>query len=362
MNDVTSSRDMAIVPGGAGAMLQSLSSTLDAVYGTDAHAPGAVRQAGSGGFSAARRAIFGISPQQALFSTRGFRPTDAARRERLEAVGRCFIAGYNAAIATGQGTAALAQLAGYPAALRGFVVEGAAMGLALLDIVTPWPRRSFAAFVAGPARPYVYLAYVGAGWALARTSWRLAPRLGQRDPVLGWLMFDGYGFHTGYFQPDRAIGRHWRPGLPRGYASRAFDQGLGRAIWFAMGASVQAVRAAVGAFPPDRQPDLWSGVGLAAAYAGGADPEALADLSQAAAGAWRDLGQGAAFAAEAHLRAGGIPAHTEAACRALCGLHAGTAAALAVAVRPHAEADADGASYEAWRTAIRAGIADRQRP
>ena len=34
-----------------------------------------------------------------------------------------------------------------------------------------------------------------------------------------------------------------------------------------MGASVEAVGAAVETFIPERRPDLWSGVGLAAAYA-----------------------------------------------------------------------------------------------
>lgn len=345
-------------------MLHNRLINIDSVFGSNNDAigaPGTFLHSIRARISASRLALFGISPRQAEFSIRGFRPAEAARRDRLETAGRSFIAGYNAAIATGQGTAAIAQLAEFPEALRGFVVEGAAMGLALLDLVTPWPRRSFAAFVAGPAQPYIYLAYVGAGWALARTSWRLAFRLGRLDPVLRWLMFDGYGFHTGYFQPGRSIDQHWRPGLPRGYASNAFDQGLGRALWFAMGASLEAVRAAVDAFPPERQPDLWSGIGLAAAYAGGASPEELADLSTASHGNWRDLGQGAAFAAEAHLRAGGIPSHAEAACRALCGMDGRTAAAMAVAARPHAEADLAGRSYEGWRAAIRAGIGDRRR-
>lgn len=319
-------------------------------------APATIRRPVLSRLSAARLAVFGISPREAEFPVRGFQSTSPARRERLETVGRSFIAGYNAAIATGQGDSVVEQLPEFPEALRGFVVEGGAMGLALLDIVTPWPRRSFAAFAAGPAQPYIYLAYVGAGWALARTSWRLRWRLGRLDPLLRWLMMDGYGFHAGYFQPRQAIDRHRRPRLP-GYGEKAFDQGLGRALWFAMGASGEAVGEAVEAFAPERQPDLWSGVGLAAAYAGGAGTAELSDLARAAGGCRLDLGQGAAFAAAAHLRAGSMPDHTETACGVLCGMSGDEAAAITTVARPDPESDPAGRHYEAWRGGIRAGIA-----
>ncbi|HEX8257420.1 MAG TPA: DUF1702 family protein [Allosphingosinicella sp.] len=309
---------------------------------------------------AARLGLFGISPHEAEFDVRGFRSTTTPRRDRLETVGRSFIAGYNAAVATGRGEAALEQLPGFPEDLRGFVVEGAAMGLAMLDLVTPWPRRGFAAFVAGPAKPYVYLAYVGAGWALARTSWRLRGRLGRVDPLLRWLMMDGYGFHSAYFQADRSIDLHRRPSLPAGYAARAFDQGLGRGLWFAMGASGGAVRSAVESFVPERRADLWSGIGLAASYAGGAGTRELTDLAQVAGGFRLELAQGAAFAAAAHLEGGAIPSHTDSACQVLCGMDARSAAAITSATRPNPASDGDGFHYEAWRAAIRTAIFQHQ--
>jgi hypothetical protein len=321
--------------------------------------PSTPLQPAASGLSAARLAIFGISPREADFSTRGFRAAPPERRVRLETVGRSFIAGYNAAIATADGEAAIAGLPEYPEALRGFVVEGAAMALALLDLVTPWRRRGFAGFVAGPAQPYVYLAYVGAGWALARTSWRLAARLGRLDPLLHWLMMDGYGFHAGYFQPRRAIDRQWRPRLP-GYRANAFDQGLGRALWFVTGASGEAVRETVGKFAPERRPDLWSGIGLAAAYAGGAGSAELADLAEAAGACRGHLGQGAAFAAAAHLSAGAMLEHCEAACQLLCGMDSGSAAATTSLARPDPVSDPDGRHYEAWRSTIRVAIAERR--
>jgi hypothetical protein len=200
------------------------------------------------------------------------------------------------------------------------------------------------------------MAHVGAGWALARTSLRLAWRLGPLDPLLRWLMLDGYGFHAGYFHHRDAIGRQRRPRALQRYAENVFDQGLGRAIWFVKGADIDALSGALGAFPRDRQADLWSGVGLAAAYAGGVDTADLTSLF-AAAGPFREqLGQGAAFAAKARERAGNPAAHTEHACRIFCGVDAAAAAAITdLALRGLDLADS-GAAYVMWRRNIRTRI------
>jgi hypothetical protein len=85
----------------------------------------------------------------------------------------------------------------------------------------------------------------------------------------------------------------------------------------------------------------------------------LADLAQRAAVFRPELAQGAAFAAAAHLRAGSIPGYTDSACKVLCGMDGGSAAAITVEVRPNPASDSDGFHYEAWRSAIRAAICDR---
>jgi hypothetical protein len=301
----------------------------------------------------ARLQLFGVDPAETGFAQRGFAATTPDRRDRLEQAGRHFAAGYNAAIRGADADLVLSDLNAVPLEQRGFAFEGAGMGFALLDLLAPWRSRHFARFLAGAAGPHVYIAHVGAGWALARTSPRLAWRLGPLDPLLGWLAFDGYGFHAGYFHPHRAIDRQRRPRGLRGVARHVYDQGLGRSIWFARGADPAAVSATVAAFAPERRADVWSGVGLAAAYAGGADPADLADLA-AAAGSWRpDLGQGAAFAAKARARAGNPAAHTQLACSTFCGMDAARAASLTDAALPAPRADDDGASFMLWRRRIR---------
>jgi hypothetical protein len=299
----------------------------------------------------ARRRLLGIAPAEASFARRGFRPIEPSRQRRLEAIGRTFVAGYNAALRIGDPDAPAPALDA-PSELRGFAFEGAGMAFALLDILSPWRARRFARFVAGPAASHVYMAHVGAGWALARTSRHLAWRLGPLDPLLRWLMLDGHGFHAGYFYHRAAIDRRRRPHGLRGGRENVFDQGLGRALWFVRGADVATVAATVAAFPPERRADLWSGVGLAAAYAGGVEDGDLAALAAAGGEHRLELGQGAAFAAKARERAGNPAAHTDRACRIFCGLAAGEAAAITDQALDRLD-PADGGAYARWRAEIR---------
>jgi hypothetical protein len=201
------------------------------------------------------------------------------------------------------------------------------------------------------------MVHVGAGWAMARLGPLLHGLRSCMDPLIGWLAYDGLGFHQAYFHWRRHANGEPAPRSLAGYARRAFDQGLGRGLWFVEGADPVRVSAAVDRFAADRRSDLWSGVGLASAYAGGADRAALAGLRDRAGehAAW--LAQGAAFAAQARRRAGNPATHTSIATEVLCGLDDAAAARvtgdeLEPAVAERFEAST-GADYQAWRSRVR---------
>jgi len=300
------------------------------------------------------RCVLGLSPEEATFARRGFRASDASARERLEQVGRTFIRGYHAALEEGDLENLSSRLQEVEAESRGFAFEGAAMGLFLLDQLTPWRRDRLLSFLAGPGSPHIYMAYVGAGWALAQLRRGVRRALARFDPLLGWLAVDGYGFHQGYFHPRRSVVERKTPRRLSGYSLRVFDQGLGRSLWFVEGADVARIAATVAGFPVARQPDLWSGVGLACAYAGGADREAIEALVTSARAYRAPLAQGTAFAAKARQRAGIPASHTDLACRIIWGmpaLEAARATDIALADLP-----AEGVlpAYEVWRQNIQA--------
>jgi len=307
-----------------------------------------------------RRTLFGISEREALFSRRGFPArTDACRY--LEKVGATFILGYNAALARVNNRLLTEDLNRVEKDLSGFAFEGAAMAKALLDMLTPWNRRRLTAFLEGPGDRHFYMVHIGAGWALARLKRSVSTYLQSRHPVYRWLVMDGYGFHQGYFHWRRSVlEQRPEPGLS-GYAARAFDQGLGRALWFVGGADVDKVVALAMTFPERRRADLFSGIGLAVTYAGKPTAGGLRKLRTLAPTYLREIAQGAAFAAKARQRAGNPAAHTELACRELCGLSAAKAADYsdrALADLP--PDDDDLPAYEIWRTRLRNMIAEEK--
>ena len=299
------------------------------------------------------RRVLGISPRETSFARRGFRCDSAAVRERLEEVGRCFVHGYLRALEAADEEALAARLETEVARdLRGFAYEGAGMALTLLDTLVPWRRGRLRRFLAGPGWAHVYIVHIGAGWTLARLPIPVHRLLGGLHPLFRWLALDGYGFHQGFFHWPQAIVRRQVPRRLSGYARRVFDQGVGRSLWFVEGADPGRIAADVAAFPTARQPDLWAGVGLACAYAGGVDRDTLAAVCRAAGPARPALAQGVAFAAKARLWAGNPTAGTALACAVVCGMTVEEAAAVTDRSLPGGAADDDVPLFELWRQRI----------
>jgi hypothetical protein len=284
---------------------------------------------------------------------RGFSVADLRAQQHLERIGQAFVFGYHAALTDDQPTTLSVTLNTLETELRGFAFEGAAMGLSLLDQLTPWNNYRLAAFLSGPGAPHIYMGYVGAGWAFARLPWLSQRFLERLDPLLRWLAVDGYGFHQGYFNWQRYIAAQVQPNRITGYALRVFDQGLGRSLWFVKGMSPIAICTAITSFAPTRHADLWSGVGLACSYAGGADKATIAQLQQMAGQYRSHLAQGAAFAAKARQLAHTPATHTEMACAVLCGLTTDVAADLTERALIDLPTTARVPMYEMWRQRIR---------
>jgi len=296
-----------------------------------------------------------ISEAEVSVARRGFHSDSPAARERFEAVGRSFLRGYHAALAEPSLVSLAARLDCVAPEVRGFGHEGAAMALALLDVLAPW-RRRLAAFLAGPGEPQHHIATIGAGWILGRLPLRPEGLLRRLDPVLGWLALDGYGFHEGYFHWPRSIVRQEVPRKLHGYARRGFDQGVGRSLWFVRGADPHRVAETIGRFAASRQGDLWAGAGLAAAYAGGCERAALEALRRLAGPRAPMVAQGATFAAVARQHGGNPAAHTELACEALAGRTTAELAALAAETGRDLPTDGPEPAFEAWRCRIQSRL------
>ena len=314
----------------------------------------------SSSWRALRRRILTPNVIETSLDKRGFHKKSPAAKDKLETVGKTFLTGYGAAVGARTPAEAEAEIEQLPDWLRGFAYEGAGMGLAMLDGL-PFGRSNRVAEFLATRRggQYRYLAYVGIGWAMARLPRFRWPKPSALDTVEAPLVLDGYGFHQAYFRTARYVGEQYRepnfpwPGGKHGsYANNAIDQGIGRAMWFIGGTDPDRVADLIDAFPAERRGDLYSGVGLAATYAGGDAATAEQELRTVARRAGEYLGnvaQGSAFAANARVRAGIVPAHTALATNTFCGTTPEEAARIADELRPAAQTDGDKPAYEIWR-------------
>lgn len=311
------------------------------------------------GWRALRRRIITPGTSNTLLEVRGFHVKNAAAKEQLETIGGTFLAGYAIAAEARTPIDAQAPLAAIPRPFRGFAYEGATMAFAVLDGLPFGVRRRVETFLAGPGDPHIYMGYVGVGWAMARLPRVRWHTLFAADPLLRWLILDGYGFHQAYFRTDRYVHGQFQPEHfrwpahgPEWYAKRVIDQGIGRAMWFVGGADPDRVATMIDKFPAKRRSDLYSGAGLAATYAGCADEAELHHLWQRAGEHRSSVAQGCVFGASARVRADLVTPHTELAARVFCGLTAAEASAVA----DRARADLNGShrrpGYEIWRQRI----------
>ena len=271
--------------------------------------------------------LFGISLREITTEYRRFCVDDLQKKQRIEQIGSSFLQGYHAAIESESLQQLSQQLSLSPLETQGFAYEGASMGIALLDRLFPWRSDQWAAFLASDWNVYPYLTHVGLGWALARLPGgmgRFAQTLLVEDAIdreaesphslLACLALDGYGFHQAYFAWEKYVQAKVEPSFLPSESLPVFRQGVGRSLCFVLGLDPARIAQSVGEFPRACQSDLWSGVGLAAAYAGGFTSQEVQVLQDCAGWHRPALAQGVAFATKARQRARVIPQHTRLVC------------------------------------------------
>jgi hypothetical protein len=273
-----------------------------------------------------------------------------ATQAKLDAVVQSFASGFNHAVVPDSAP----EPGTLPHELTGFAVEGAAMGATVLDLITFSGGRRLSALAGEYGDRYTHLIHVGAGWAFARLHSQPWHRIRFGQPLLRWLAWDGWGFHQAFFAPQRVFTTHLIDRAARSEVRPVADQGFGRALWFYAGAEPARVAEIIAGFPPERRCDLWAGIGLASCYTGAQPPPVLDQLLGAAHGYRDHLGQGAAFAAKAHVLSGEVPPGSAASIEVLTGATAEIAAGWTdQALTAPIGAASDLAAYQAWRNGIR---------
>lgn len=300
-----------------------------------------------------RTRLFGVTPEQTSFAALGF-PVDRPEvATELQHIPQTFVAGYHAALECREVDSLCDAIeAEHPIERVGFAFEGAGMGLGLRDMLNPVGGRMLLELLEGRGSAHTYMVHIGAGWAMARVPFRMSWTFRRLHPLYRWLTFEGYGFHEGFFHSRTTLELALRPSRIRGYGRRAFDQGVGRSLWFSQMASVERIATVIRGFAAERQQDLWAGVGLAATYAGGVPPDEAIRVFELAGPHRAAAAQGSLFAVTARRRAGNPSAHSSAVAEVIWGQ---SLAELITEVQTQGDLirdDGSGAGFEGWRQSL----------
>jgi hypothetical protein len=163
------------------------------------------------------------------------------------------------------------ELAKVPIDVAGFAVEGAVLAIgASCKLDEDWQRLSD--FVAGCSEHQIN-AVSGCGGAFAHAGLSLSSIPADVSPFWRWLLVDAYSFHQAFFNAHRVIVNREIPEMRFDWERRAYNQGIGRAIWYATSGRPEAIKELINQFAPWQRGDMWYGVGLQAGYCGGIEKE-----------------------------------------------------------------------------------------
>jgi hypothetical protein len=317
---------------------------------------------------ALRRRLLTPALTEVTFAERGFPVTATDATRRLEAIPQSVICGFEWAMESRDLWEIESRLNLVDQEMRGFAYEGATMGFTVRDAMRGGRGQRTRELLLGPGHDHIFLAYIGIGFAMARLPrvlWKkVLPDLAGSPyhPIMSWLAVDGYGFDRAYFDTPKWIDQQYVPdpypwqGDPA-YFLRAVDHGIGRALWFVNGGRADGVVTAVRGFAEHRHADLWSGVGLAATFAGGSDAAGLTVLREGAGEYQPELALGMVFAVKARTYSSFVPPHTDVAASALGDITVADAVAVADGTAVTDEPQGDVPPYELWRQRIRSHFA-----
>lgn len=159
---------------------------------------------------------------------------------------------------------------------------------------------------------------LGAGHALATLNIDADITPAIAEHYLGWMAMDAYGMDRGYFHWYDSVQNMRMPENLPPLAMAAFDQGLGRALWFISNADPDSIRQLTDRFSDDRQPNLWRGIGLMTGFWGAEESQSMKKLLKYAGQYRHFFQQGVAHAVSFRVDLGDVPDYSKTASELIC--------------------------------------------
>lgn len=233
---------------------------------------------------------------------------------RMETIQRTFQQAEQLAVEDQNDEALLPHLEKFEPQFRSVSFEAAAFVRASQDLEEDTSLKKWSAFMQRTQAHEIQV-HIGLGWALAKNQLAVQPFLGRVSSTMHTRVIDGYGYYDGYFRKRNTVVKKNLPALIDALLLPAYDQGVGRCLWYIAQGDLQQLLTLIKRFSDNRQADLWRGVGIAVTYVGGCDEATLQLLFASADAHQSQLACGAALAARSRIQADTLNEDAALACR-----------------------------------------------
>lgn len=180
--------------------------------------------------------------------------------------------------------------------------EGAAMEWAMRDFSEGDKIDRWKALLE-KSKKHACQIYIGMGWAIAKEKRHQLTFLETLNRNMQFRIWDGCGYYDGIFRQRHVIKGQSRFDYIEEKNFQAYDEGLGRSLWYLSKGDVNKATEMVQSFSAERHSDLWRGIGIACSYVGGFEEQTLNALQSATGEHKTQLGIGAAMVAKSRIEA-----------------------------------------------------------
>jgi hypothetical protein len=186
---------------------------------------------------------------------------------------------------------------------RSMAFEGASMAIAIKSIEQQEELKSWLMFL--EANPYYATQItIGMGWAIGEKNLNPDSILKNLNPMAQARALDGFGYYMGLFRRRVSIRTQQIPeGIPDNL-QLAFDQGVGRSLWYISKGDLEMLERMMDSFPAYRQKHMWRGIGVACPVVGGCHSQHLNALRLLSGDFKNQIATGCALAARSSVTAG----------------------------------------------------------
>ena len=239
---------------------------------------------------------------------------------------------------------------------RSIAYESASMAIALKDLEKDHALNTWIFFASGPALAHKAQVYVGLGWAISKLNLPFLTVIKKIETRYYHRIADGCGYYDGSFKQRQTVLSQLHPVYLPEEALPIYDQGIGRSLWYTSNADINKIRDKIDRFPANRQAALWRGIGIAVAYVGGCEDDALFTLLQYAGNNRIQLACGAALVARSRMEANTMTVDTDH-CSRLWFNHTAADENIFLTEKPDPATIGNEEVYFNWITQIEDGLA-----